>query len=65
MRRSSGAGVTGEKSLYEALELPRNATDADVKRAYKRLALIHHPDKPSGNTEKFNLISKAYEVCGL
>jgi DnaJ family protein A protein 2 len=51
------------KSLYESLELPRTASTAEIKAAYRRLALVHHPDK-GGDPEKFKDITKAYEVLG-
>src|SRR5574341_333340 len=53
------------KDYYELLGVHRNATDAELKRAYRRLAHEHHPDKNPGNKaaeEKFKEISAAYEV---
>jgi DnaJ-class molecular chaperone len=47
---------------YEVLGIPRNASEDDIKRAYKKLALYYHPDKydgPDGH-EKFVKISNAY-----
>ena len=46
---------------YAALELDRKATTADVRKAYRRLAVIHHPDK-GGDADKFKEITEAYEV---
>jgi hypothetical protein len=34
-----------QKSLYDILSVPRNATSAEIKKAYHRLALVCHPDK--------------------
>ena len=34
----------------------------DIKNAYKKLALIHHPDKPTGDSDKFQKITIAYEI---
>lgn len=50
--------------FYAALGLARNATDADVKKAYRRLALKLHPNKCSdlGAAETLLLVSEAYEV---
>jgi len=53
-------------SYYDVLELKRDATLPDVKKAYRRLAVLHHPDRNIGNEEeatiKFREISEAYEV---
>lgn len=49
---------------YEILEVDKNATLREIKKSYRRLALIYHPDKNQGNAEaqhKFILISKSYE----
>lgn len=53
------------KDYYEILGLPRNATDKDIKVAYRKLARQHHPDANKGNKsseEKFKEINEAYEV---
>ncbi len=53
------------KDYYELLNVGRNATDADLKRAYRKLAHEHHPDKNPGNKaaeEKFKEISEAYAI---
>jgi len=59
----------GIESAYQILEIDKNATDDEVKKAYKRLAVKHHPDKVShlgadvqkASEEKFKSISEAYE----
>jgi preprotein translocase subunit Sec63 len=33
-----------KKDYYEILEIDRNATEQDIKKAYKKLSKIHHPD---------------------
>ena len=48
-------------SLYEDLGLDENASPAEIKKAYRKLALKHHPDK-GGDAEKFKKITGAYEV---
>ena len=51
--------------LYEELEIPRESTAEEIKKAYKKLAMKWHPDKnqhdPSA-TEKFQRISHAYSI---
>ncbi|MBI5816461.1 MAG: DnaJ domain-containing protein [Nitrospinae bacterium] len=51
------------KDYYVILNLPRNASSAQIKRAYRELALVHHPDHAgTGGAEKFILIKEAYDV---
>ncbi|KAL6098962.1 dnajb13 [Pungitius sinensis] len=49
---------------YETLEINRNATDADIKKAFRRLALKFHPsrNKQTGSAEKFSQVGEAYDV---
>lgn len=42
------------KDPYKILGIDRNASEADVKKAYRKLAKEYHPDKASGNEERFN-----------
>jgi len=49
------------ESFYKLLEINKNASSKDIKKAYRRLAVIHHPDK-GGDSEKFKEISKAFET---
>ena len=48
-------------SAYEVLGLNHTATQTDVRRKYRQLALRHHPDK-KGSTEEFQKIQNAYEA---
>ncbi|MCK5505484.1 MAG: molecular chaperone DnaJ [Thermodesulfovibrionia bacterium] len=51
------------KDYYQTLEIDRNAADADIKKAYRRLALKYHPDRNPGDKaseEKFKEINEAY-----
>jgi DnaJ homolog subfamily A member 5 len=51
---------------YEVFELPRECSEEDIKKQYKKLALRYHPDKNIGNedeaTQRFKEISTAYSV---
>jgi len=53
------------KDYYQILELPPSASRLEIKKAYRRLALLHHPDK-NGNTASsefmFSEIKTAYEI---
>uniref|UniRef100_A0A9J7YNB3 DnaJ homolog subfamily B member 13 n=2 Tax=Cyprinus carpio TaxID=7962 RepID=A0A9J7YNB3_CYPCA len=52
------------RDYYAVLEINRNATDADIKKAYRRLALKHHPRSSSHAraAERFTLLAEAYDV---
>jgi len=54
------------KSLYETLNISENATEAEIKKAYRNLAKKYHPDmnKSPEAEEKFKEINAAYEVLG-
>ena len=49
------------KNFYDILEINRSATQEEIKKAYKKLALIHHPDK-GGDAKVFQDIQAAYET---
>ena len=50
------------KDFYTTLGVPRTASDDDIKKAYRKLAHQHHPDKQGGNENKFKEINEAYQV---
>src|SRR3954454_12440180 len=50
---------------YKLLEVPRNCSEADIKKAYRRLAMKFHPDRNPGDKaaeDKFKEAKEAYEV---
>jgi len=52
------------KSLYETLEVSENASEAEIKKAYRKLARKYHPDvnKEASAEDKFKEINSAYEI---
>ena len=57
--------MTRPDDFYGTLGVPRDATEADIKKAYRKLAMEHHPDRTGGDKaseEKFKQITEAYEV---
>jgi curved DNA-binding protein CbpA len=48
---------------YAALGVARTATADEIKRAFRKLASQHHPDK-GGDTKKFQEIQAAYDTLG-
>ena len=54
-----------KRDYYEILGVDRNADEATIKKAYRKLAMQYHPDKNPNNKEaeeKFKEASEAYEV---
>ncbi|TQJ59344.1 molecular chaperone DnaJ [Arthrobacter sp. SLBN-83] len=54
-----------DKDFYKILGVAKDASDADIKKAYRKLARQHHPDTNAGNAaseKKFKDISEAYSV---
>src|SRR5688572_30563338 len=55
------------KDYYATLGVPKTATDAEIKKAFRKLAREHHPDVNPGNKSaeaKFKEINEANEVLG-
>jgi molecular chaperone DnaJ len=55
------------KDYYDILGVNKQATEADIKKAYRKLAMKYHPDKNQGDKnaeEKFREIASAYEILG-
>lgn len=56
------------KDYYQVLGVPRNATEEDIKKAYRKLAMQYHPDRNPGReewaNERFKEINEAFGVLG-
>ncbi len=52
------------KDYYDILGVQKNASDDDIKRAFRKLAHQYHPDKTGGNDTKFKEINQAYQTLG-
>jgi molecular chaperone DnaJ len=54
-----------KRDFYKVLDVPRNATEAEIKKAYRRLAMKYHPDRNPNDREaeeRFKEAKEAYEV---
>jgi len=59
--------MAGEKDYYEILGVSRDASQEEIKKAYRKMAIKHHPDKNPGDKEaerKFKEAAEAYEILG-
>ncbi len=52
------------KNYYNILDIPENSPDMAIKHQFRKLAALYHPDKPTGNTQKFVDINEAYKILG-
>ncbi|KAH8994792.1 DnaJ-domain-containing protein [Lactarius akahatsu] len=60
------AAAAAAQDYYAILEVDEDASADEIRRAFRRLALVHHPDKnhddPEGATRRFAALQQAYEV---
>ncbi len=57
--------MANKRDYYEVLSVTREATQVEIKKSYRKLAVTHHPDKNPGDAsaeEKFKEIGEAYDV---
>jgi len=55
------------KDYYTNLGVPKSASEAEIKKAYKKLAMQYHPDRNKGDKKaeaKFKEINEAYQILG-
>ncbi len=52
------------KDYYKILGVSKGASEEEIKKAFRKLAHEHHPDKKGGNESKFKEASEAYSVLG-
>ncbi len=50
--------------FYQTLGVPKSASSDEIKKAYRKLAHQYHPDKGTGNEQKFKDVNEAYQVLG-
>ena len=61
----TATAAEGDRDFYKILDIKKNAKDADIKKAYRKLTLQYHPDKNQGDEaakQKFHDVADAYEM---
>ena len=53
-----------KRDYYQVLGVDRGASAEDIKKAYRKLAHEHHPDKTGGDGQRFKEVNEAYQVLG-
>src|SRR5438874_12296296 len=64
-RRRIGGAMAARPDYYKVLGVGKNASDEEIRKAYRRLARKYHPDRNSGDKqaeEKFKEVSQAHDV---
>ena len=56
------ASPLNEKHCYRVLNVSRTASDNDIRKAFRKLAILLHPDKPTGDKKAFDCLNEAFEV---
>jgi len=51
-----------KRDYYEILGVPKTASEDEIKKAFRKLAIKYHPDKQGGDEAKFKEINEAYQV---
>lgn len=51
------------RNAYKVLGISHPATEQQIKKAYRKLAMQHHPDKPTGSKDAFIKVEKCYDVA--
>src|SRR5690242_4483255 len=67
MAESSVRADWANKDFYQVLGVSKNASQADIKKAYRKLARENHPDSNPGDDKKhetFKAVAEAYDVVG-
>src|ERR687885_187716 len=54
--------MADQTNYYEVLGVPREASQGEIRTAYRRLAKERHPDHPSGSAQEFSLLQEAHAV---
>lgn len=58
---AASGGADKKQDFYEVLGVSKTATDAEIKKAYRKKAMETHPDRPGGNKDTFAKVGEAYE----
>ena len=53
-----------KKNYYDVLGVNKNASQEDIKKAYRNLSKKYHPDRNGGDETKFKEINEAYDTLG-